>query len=213
MSRRQANITVALLLLVASATAYRFPEVRAAVTASVPVAWLLSTPDPMVDADRGEQTIRGWRAMPTPEPTPRATPVKPDKPTPEPTRRTVQAVVQATVRSLVWPVRGHITTYYSAAHPAIDIAAPCGTPVKAPASGTVTWATWRNNGGGNVIDLNIGWAVVSLNHLSGYAVRSGRVIQGQVVGYVGMTGNATGCHVHLELWSAAIRRNPLHYLP
>ena len=215
MSRRQANIMVALLLLVASATAYRFPEVRAAVTASVPVAWLLSTPDPMVDADRGEQTIRGWRAIPTPEPTPRATPVKPDKPTPEPTRRTVQAVVQATVRSLIWPVRGHITTYYSAAHPAIDIAANLGTPVKAACSGRVIYAGWKSNGGGLVVDIACSNGLtVSNNHQSAIEVAVGQAVAtGQVVGLVGMTGHATGPHLHFAVISHGRFVNPLLYLP
>jgi murein DD-endopeptidase MepM/ murein hydrolase activator NlpD len=217
MSRRQANICVALLLLVAAGSAYHFPQVRAAVTASAPVAWLLSSPDPMVAADRSEQTDRGWRAVPTPYPTPRATPVKPAKHTPEPTNRPaiVQATVQSAGASLVWPIRGPLTTYFSAAHPAIDISAPLGTPVKAACSGKVIYAAWKTNGGGNVVDIACSNGLtVSNNHLSAIAVAVGQAVgQGAIVGLVGMTGNATGPHCHFAVISHGQFVNPLLYLP
>jgi murein DD-endopeptidase MepM/ murein hydrolase activator NlpD len=215
MSRRQANIMVALLLFVGAASAYRFPEVRAAVIASTPTAWLRSTPDPVnPDAARGEQTQRGWHAIATPYPTPRATPVKPPKP-PKPIQATVRATVQVPSASLIWPLRGRITTYYSAVHPAIDIAAPLGTPVKAACSGRVAWAGWKNNGGGYVVDVRCTNGVtVSNNHLSAVLTAFGAGVgQGQLVGLVGMTGHATGPHLHLAVIVAGRFVNPLAYLP
>ena len=54
---------------------------------------------------------------------------------------------------LGWPVNGTITTYFSSYHLAIDIAAPYGTTIKAADGGVVTWAGWRNNGGGQVVAI------------------------------------------------------------
>lgn len=114
--------------------------------------------------------------------------------------------------SLVWPVAGTVTQWYSSGHPAIDIAAPCGTPVVAPASGTIVYAGWKTNGGGYVVDIDTGWSLVSLNHLSGFAVTSGPVAQGQVVAYVGATGWASGCHVHAGLLVNGAWVDPLGFL-
>lgn len=88
-------------------------------------------------------------------------------------------------------------------HNGIDIAAPHGTPIKAAANGEVIFAGYRR-GYGNTIIIDHGGGVATLYaHCSGLAVSEGtRVSQGQVIGYVGATGLATGPHLHFE-----VRRN------
>ena len=61
---------------------------------------------------------------------------------------------------------GSISQYYHAGHLALDIAAPYGSTVVAAQSGTVTWAGWRNNGGGYVISIDHGNGMITVyNHL------------------------------------------------
>jgi murein DD-endopeptidase MepM/ murein hydrolase activator NlpD len=98
------------------------------------------------------------------------------------------------------------------AHKGVDYAAPVGTPVRATGSGKVTFAGTQN-GYGNVIELkHAGVHSTLYAHLSRIAphVKAGaRVAQGEVIGYVGQTGWATGPHLHFELRAGAEQRNPL----
>lgn len=103
----------------------------------------------------------------------------------------------------LWPltVRGTITTRFSAAHPGIDIAAPRDTPVRAIAAGTVTWAGWKNNGGGYVVVIRHPDGMISTyNHNRGVAVRAGQSVStGETVAWVGSSGWATGPHLDLRI--------------
>jgi murein DD-endopeptidase MepM/ murein hydrolase activator NlpD len=151
----------------------------------------------------------------TPAPTPLPTPVAP--PPPAPDRPKVAAAKPAPVTgsgTLAWPVRGVITTYYSASHLAIDIAAPAGTTVHASDAGVVTYAGWRNNGGGNVIQIDHGNGIQTVyNHLGSIWVSVGQsVAPGEGIGAVGCTGNCTGPHVHFEVIVNGVIVNPLRYL-
>jgi murein DD-endopeptidase MepM/ murein hydrolase activator NlpD len=125
----------------------------------------------------------------------------------------------------LWPVAGYnyISQYYWSGHRAIDIAAAEGTPVVASSGGTVVFAGNRGyTGGGNVIWVEVGTKLYeTYNHLSYIGVRVGqRVSGGQVIGRVGHTGEATGPHLHFEVWvtypwslgytSTAV--NPCNYL-
>ena len=130
---------------------------------------------------------------------------------------------------LRWPVAGTwtISQYYSATkHPAIDIAAPTGESVVAAAGGTVIFAGWKSSGGGIGGGIEI-WISdgrklwTTYNHLSAEFVRVGQTVSaGQHIGNVGMTGNATGPHLHFEVWvcypwsdgTTSCARNPLNYL-
>ena len=98
------------------------------------------------------------------------------------------------------------------AHKGVDYAAPIGTPVRATGNAKVTFAG-RQNGYGNVIQLQHQGAFSTLYaHLSRFApqVRAGaRVAQGEVIGYVGQTGWATGPHLHYEFRVGGEQRNPL----
>jgi murein DD-endopeptidase MepM/ murein hydrolase activator NlpD len=99
--------------------------------------------------------------------------------------------------------RFHPVLKISRPHRGIDYAAPTGTPVRALGDGVVDWVGPRG-GGGNTIKVKHGSKYQSAYlHLSRFerGLRVGaRVKQGQVIGYVGSTGMATGSHLHFELW-------------
>jgi murein DD-endopeptidase MepM/ murein hydrolase activator NlpD len=99
-------------------------------------------------------------------------------------------------------IRGHMGT---------DYAAPTGTPVHAAGDGRVSFAG-RRGGYGNAVVLTHGSNVSMLyGHMSRFArnIRVGtHVQQGDVIGYVGMTGLATGPHLHYEYLTNGVHRNP-----
>jgi len=97
------------------------------------------------------------------------------------------------------------------AHKGIDFAAPTGTPIKAAGNGRII-ERGRKGGYGNAIVLSHGKGITTLyGHMSrfvkGLSVGS-YVKQGQVIGYVGMTGLATGPHVHYEYRVNGVHMNP-----
>lgn len=121
----------------------------------------------------------------------------------------------------VWPVQGRISGRFGnqriydgtpkSPHGGMDIAAPTGTPVKAPAGGIVTFAAkdLYLTGGTVLIDHGAG---VSSNflHLSRVDVKVGdRVEQGQIIAAVGATGRATGPHLHWGMHCNGVRVDPL----
>ena len=161
--------------------------------------------------------------LPTPDATPLPTPVAPPKPTPEPVVAAAPAppppaAAPGSVKGtgqLGWPVTGGtITTYFSAAHMALDIAVPAGSTVMASDGGVVTWAGWRDNGGGLVVGIDHGNGITTLyNHLGAIWVQPGQVVaKGEGIGAVGCTGMCTGPHVHFEVIVGGLLVNPLRYL-
>lgn len=98
------------------------------------------------------------------------------------------------------------------AHKGVDYAAPTGTPVKATGEGKITFRG-TNGGYGRSIVIQHGSKYSTVYaHLSRYARHTGigsRVKQGQIIGYVGMTGLATGPHLHYEFRVNGVHRNPL----
>jgi murein DD-endopeptidase MepM/ murein hydrolase activator NlpD len=119
-----------------------------------------------------------------------------------------------------WPVPGgYISQGFHYGHWAIDIAAPYGSRIIAAAAGKVTFAGWRNNGGGYQVWISHGNNLyTTYNHMSSVGVYAGQYVgRGQFVGRVGATGDATGPHCHFEVWIGPIwagghRVNPLNYL-
>jgi murein DD-endopeptidase MepM/ murein hydrolase activator NlpD len=79
--------------------------------------------------------------------------------------------------------------------------------------GTVTWAGWRNNGGGYVISIDHGNGMRTVyNHLDSIWVSAGQYVgAGQGIGGVGCTGICTGPHVHFEVIVNGVIDNPLRY--
>ena len=147
--------------------------------------------------------------------TPLPTPVAPPAPPPAPRPVYIKPAPIVGTGQLLWPVPGGtITQYYSAAHMAIDIAAPTGSTVIAAAAGTVTWAGWKDNGGGLVISIDHGNGIVTVyNHLGSMWVATGATVTaGQGIAAVGCTGVCTGPHVHFEVIVNGVIVNPLRYL-
>jgi murein DD-endopeptidase MepM/ murein hydrolase activator NlpD len=184
-------------------------------------------------ADELDLLDRGAPAT-VPSSTPRPTPVPIDAdatPLPGPTTATASSGAQGSTTTapsapstrttapaaptrLVWPVPGgSVSQYFHAGHLAVDIAAPYGNQVVAAQGGVVTWAGWRNNGGGFVISIDHGNGMrTTYNHLGAVWVSAGQYVgAGQLIAPVGCTGICTGPHVHFEVVVNGVIDNPLRY--
>ncbi len=108
--------------------------------------------------------------------------------------------------------RKHPILHHIRAHKGVDYAAPRGTPIKATGDGKIVFRG-RKGGYGNTIIIQHGGRYSTLYaHMSRFArsLRTGRrVRQGQVIGYVGSTGLATGPHLHYEFRINGAHHNPL----
>lgn len=122
--------------------------------------------------------------------------------------------------SLIKPISGIITSRFaessrirSSRHTGLDISASTGTPIKAAASGTVTFSG-RKGSYGNLIVVTHGNGVQTYyGHCSALYASAGQTVsQGQVVAAVGSTGNSTGPHLHLEIRVKGVAYNPQNYL-
>lgn len=123
----------------------------------------------------------------------------------------------------MWPVEGRVASSFGeredpingegAFHSGVDIDAPYGTPVRAAGDGDVTGAD-LGAGYGRAVVLNHGHDLLTLyGHLSAVAVIPGQhVTRGQVIGYVGQSGRATGPHLHYEVRVHNVPVNPYKYL-
>ena len=108
-------------------------------------------------------------------------------------------------------------------HAGTDFAAPGGTPIYAAASGYVQVAGWSSGCYGNYViiyhgKMSDGNQYSTLyGHMRSVATSAGKYVQqGEIIGYVGSTGNSTGNHLHLEVWkggSKANAVNPRGYIP
>lgn len=110
------------------------------------------------------------------------------------------------------PNRRHPVLNTIRAHKGTDYAAPRGTPIKAAGDGRVTFAG-RKGGYGNTVIIQHGQTYQTLYaHLHNFnrGIRSGvNVRQGQIIGYVGSTGLATGPHLHYEFYVNGVVKNPV----
>lgn len=123
--------------------------------------------------------------------------------------------------SLINPVSGIITSRYGSndsvrdhSHSGLDIAASCGAPIKACASGTVTFSGNAGDGFGNYVIVSHGNGIQTVYaHCSQLLVSQGqKVSQGEVIAKVGSTGNSTGNHLHLEVRKDGVTYNPQNYV-
>jgi murein DD-endopeptidase MepM/ murein hydrolase activator NlpD len=162
-------------------------------------------------------------AIPTPKPTPKPAAAAPRTASSSSSRSSSSSSTSSyTGGRLQWPVVGggnYISQYYHYGHWAIDIAADYGAPVVAAAAGVVTFAGWKNNGGGYQVWISHGGNLyTTYNHMSAITVGVGQsVARGRQVGRIGQSGDATGPHLHFEVWVGAVwnggtRMNPLSYL-
>ena len=103
----------------------------------------------------------------------------------------------------MWPVPGYpyVSRWMSSYHKGADICAPYGTPIYAADSGVVVTAGYHYSYGNYVIiDHGNGWRTL-YGHMSSLGCSVGQAVQrGQVIGYVGSTGNSTGNHCHFEMY-------------
>lgn len=108
--------------------------------------------------------------------------------------------------------RRHPVLHRVRAHRGVDYAAPPGTPVHATADGTVRLAGSKGGYGRTVVLTHGGQRRTLYAHLSRFArglARGSRVAQGQVIGYVGSSGLATGPHLHYEFQVNGVHRDPV----
>jgi murein DD-endopeptidase MepM/ murein hydrolase activator NlpD len=123
----------------------------------------------------------------------------------------------------IWPVEGRVGSSFGERedpfngegkfHSGVDIEAPYGTPVRATADGEATGES-MGAGYGKQVVLNHGHDLLTVyGHLSAIAVLPGQhVTRGQVIGYVGQSGHATGPHLHYEVRVHNVPVNPHKYL-
>lgn len=136
------------------------------------------------------------------------------------TRETITPVSEGSGGSgeYFWPVDGGYISAYQGdgrGHKGIDIAAPYGTPIYAAESGTVIESSKGWNGGyGNWIRIEHSDGNVTVYaHQSSLAVSYGDyVVKGQLIGYVGSTGDSYGNHLHFEVRSYGTYLNPTDYV-
>ena len=124
--------------------------------------------------------------------------------------------------ALQWPLPGHtyischfgeVDAFGNAGHRGTDIPAPEGTPILAAHSGTVLVSGWNDSYGNQVLLDNGAGLSTRYAHMTTTAVTAGETVTaGQVIGYVGSTGDSTGNHLHFEMMQGGIRVNPLDML-
>ena len=121
--------------------------------------------------------------------------------------------------TLQWPLPGHtyischfgeVDAFGNAGHRGTDIPAPEGTPILAAHSGTVLVSGWNDSYGNQVLLDNGAGLSTRYAHMTKTAVTAGETVTaGQVIGYVGSTGDSTGNHLHFEVMQNGVRCNPL----
>ncbi|HVE83626.1 MAG TPA: M23 family metallopeptidase [Myxococcales bacterium] len=123
----------------------------------------------------------------------------------------------------VWPARGWVTSDFGqrldpytadrVMHQGLDIAAPHGKEVVAPAEGTVVFAGLEG-GYGNVLVIDHGYGIKTrYGHLAKITVKAGdRIKRGQVIAIIGNTGRSTGPHLHYEVRVNGIPQNPRKFI-
>ena len=121
--------------------------------------------------------------------------------------------------ALCWPLPGHtyischfgeVDAFGNAGHRGTDIPAPEGTPILAAHSGTVLVSGWNDSYGNQVLLDNGAGLSTRYAHMTQTAVTAGEAVTaGQVIGYVGSTGDSTGNHLHFEVMQGGVRVDPL----
>ena len=124
--------------------------------------------------------------------------------------------------ALCWPLPGHtyischfgeVDAFGNAGHRGTDIPAPEGTPILAAHSGTVLVSGWNDSYGNQVLLDNGAGLSTRYAHMTQTAVTAGEAVTaGQVIGYVGSTGDSTGNHLHFEVMQGGVRVDPLSFV-
>lgn len=122
--------------------------------------------------------------------------------------------------AFIQPVTGTISSRFgarssirSSVHTGLDIASPMGTPIQAAADGVVTFGAMKGAYGNLIVITHSDSVETYYAHCSSIIVSPGQAVsQGEVIGYVGSTGNSTGPHLHLEIRIDGVAQNPQNYL-
>ncbi len=127
--------------------------------------------------------------------------------------------IQGAGSGLIWPVNGPVVSPFGirwgVPHQGIDIAVPAGTPIRAAMDGTIafTQPEAASGGYGNYTCIDHGGGLSTCYaHQSSFAITSGSVSQGDIIGYVGCTGHCFGDHLHFEVRVNGVAVDPMGYL-
>lgn len=123
----------------------------------------------------------------------------------------------------IWPTEGFISSSFGGRaspfggrgefHKGLDINNRIGTPIIAPARGTVTMAATDGAYGYSVEMDHGGGIITKYAHMQRFIVKSGQwVKRGEIIGYIGMSGRSTGPHLHYEVRQNGVPINPLRYI-
>lgn len=122
-----------------------------------------------------------------------------------------------------WPIIGRVTSYFGQRenpihgkeefHSGVDISANSGTPIKATADGVVSFSGWiAGNGNLVVIEHGFGYSTLYAHNRLNVVKVGQKVKRGDIIAYVGSTGNATGPHLHYEVWHNGKAVNPMTFI-
>jgi murein DD-endopeptidase MepM/ murein hydrolase activator NlpD len=127
--------------------------------------------------------------------------------------------IQGGSAGFIWPVNGSVVsgfgTRWGRMHNGVDIAVGAGTPIRAAKDGTIAFAQSEAESGGygNFTCIDHGGGLSTCYaHQSSFAITSGSVQQGDVIGYVGCTGHCFGDHLHFEVRINGGAVDPMGYL-
>jgi len=123
-------------------------------------------------------------------------------------------------KGFIWPLgkRKKISSKFGKRwgrhHRGVDIPAPLGTPILAAKGGRVIFSGYNFGGFGNITKiLHVDGTVSLYGHAKKNFVKKGKIVRkGQIIAEVGRSGNATGPHLHFEIWKKGKARNPLNFL-
>ncbi|MDR2509540.1 MAG: M23 family metallopeptidase [Spirochaetaceae bacterium] len=120
----------------------------------------------------------------------------------------------------IWPIRGRITSRYGyrinpvsgrrAFHTGVDLSGVTGVPIKAAMSGRVTTAGYNDIFGNYVVIAHHSNYRTLYGHMSSIRAKRGAYVRtGEIIGYVGNTGQSTGSHLHFTVYKNGVTVNPL----
>lgn len=133
---------------------------------------------------------------------------------PAPVTQTAFSQSEISTAGNIWPVRGSMTTRFSAFHKGIDIIQAGGAPIHPLSNGNVTWTGWSVGWGNNVMIDHGNGLTARYAHMSKINSKAGdQVDPSSTLGLIGATGWATGNHLHLEVYKNNVAIDPVRVLP
>lgn len=122
--------------------------------------------------------------------------------------------ILAVATSFTYPLEGRFTQGFGWYHPALDIAAPLGTPIYPIGTGRIEETNLYSRGYGHKVIINHGNNIYSLYaHLGKISVEEGEYVDSSIsIGTIGLTGRTTGPHLHLEILKEGKPINPKTFL-